>query len=147
MHIVSGAPRARTQKQNSLDGGAAKNRILTRTQRTTDSAAGDGADDHEWFDARRDGGGERRVGRLMRNVFVAGEESQKCTPLLRAVFANRAAEHRVAGFERVENRPLRRLAFDGDLDFAVDAGERSQMERKDDANHEDRRDEYSPSLR
>ena len=147
MHIVSGAPRARTQKQKSLDGGAAKNRVLTRTQRTNDSAAGDGADDHEWFDARRDCGRERRVGRLMRDVFVAGEESQERSPLLRAVIANRAAEHWVASFERVENRSLRRRTFDGDLDFAVDAGERSQMERQDDTNHDDRRDEYSPPLR
>ena len=83
----------------------------------------------------------------MRDVFVAGEESQERSPLLRAMLANCAAEHGVTGFERVENRPLRRFVLDSKFDFAVDAGERSQMERQDDANHGDQGDEYSPPLR
>ena len=83
----------------------------------------------------------------MRDVFVAGEESQERSPLLRTVFADRAPEHWVANFERVENRPLRRFAFHGNLDLAIDAGQRSQMERQDDANHGNQDDGQSPPLR
>ena len=83
----------------------------------------------------------------MRNVFVAGEEPQERPPLLRGVVADRPAEHRVASFERVEDRPLRRFALHGEFDFASDAGQRSQMERQDDANHGDQGDERSPPLR
>jgi hypothetical protein len=111
------------------------------------SAARDRADDHEWLDAASDGGGEGLVGRLVRNVFVAGEESQECSPLLRAVVADRAAEHRVASFERVENRSLRRRPFDREFDFAFDAGERAQMQRQDDANHHLEISASAPTLR
>jgi hypothetical protein len=83
----------------------------------------------------------------MRNVFVAGKEPEECAPLLRGMVADRASEHRVAGFERVKNRPLRRRAFDGNPDLAVDAGQRSQMERQDDANHGNQGDGQSPPLR
>ncbi len=104
--------------------------------RSIELAASDGANDHEGLDAARDGGGEGLVGRLMRDVFVAGEESQEGPPLLRAVIADRAAEHGVAGFQGVENRSLRRFARDWEFNFAVDLGERSQMQRQDDANHD-----------
>ena len=83
----------------------------------------------------------------MRDVFVAGEESQKRSPLLRRVIADRAAQHWVACFERVENGALRRRAVDGEFDFAVDLGKRPEVKRQDDANHDDPIGEQAPPLR
>ena len=83
----------------------------------------------------------------MRNIFVAREEPQKRPALVRAMLADRAAEHRVTGFERIENRPLRRRTVDGDLDLAIDAGERSQMQRQNYVNHDGESSAQAPPLR
>ena len=40
-------------------------------------AAGDGADDHQRFFAGGNGLGQRRVGRLVGQIFLAGEKSQE----------------------------------------------------------------------
>ena len=49
--------------------------------------------------------------------------------------ANRAGEHGIARFERVEDRVLRWLARDRERDFAFDAGQRTQLSRQHNADH------------
>jgi hypothetical protein len=51
------------------------------------------------------------------------------------VVANRAAEHRIARFKRVEEGALRDRALEFEANLAVDAGERSKMQRQRDADH------------
>src|SRR4051812_16180224 len=72
--------------------------------------AGDRADDEERFGARRDGVGQRVVGRVVREVFLAGEEPQHRATLPGYVVADRALEHREAVLERVEDRGGRHRA-------------------------------------
>src|ERR1700724_3696961 len=71
----------------------------------------------------------------MGQVRAAGEETQERTALLRDVIADRAAQHRIACLERIEDRTLGGFALDVDLHLAVDLCERSQMGRKLDSNH------------
>ena len=89
--------------------------------RTAPSAAGDGSDDEQRLGARRDRGGQRRVRRVVGQILLAGEEPHERPALLRDVIADRAAQHRIAGLERVEHRALRRPAVDVELHLAVDA--------------------------
>src|SRR6266850_1361255 len=49
----------------------------------------------------------------------------------------RVAQHRIGGLERIEDRPLRRDAVDVELHLAVDARERPQMRREDNADDHD----------
>src|SRR5438034_6864733 len=51
------------------------------------------------------------------------------------VVADRAAQHRIPGLERVEHRLLRDLARQIDVDFVVHLRERSKMCWQYDANH------------
>src|SRR5579885_1844638 len=71
----------------------------------------------------------------MGQILGAGEKPQERPPLLRDVVADRAAQHRIAGLERVENRTLRDLAFYIQPYLAAHARQRSQMRREDDADH------------
>ena len=54
---------------------------------------------------------------------------------LRDVVADRPAQHRIAGLERVEDRALRDRALDLELHLAVDARQRPQMRREHDSDH------------
>src|SRR5262249_2731030 len=49
--------------------------------------------------------------------------------------ADRPAQHRIAGLERVEDRALCGLTLDVELYLAVDVRQRPQMCREDDADH------------
>src|ERR1035438_5578391 len=71
----------------------------------------------------------------MRQVLVAGEESQERPSLLGNMVADSAAQHRVAGFERVEDRALRDSTLDLKFDLAADVRQRPQMLRQYDADH------------
>ena len=51
------------------------------------------------------------------------------------VVADRPAQHRIAGLERVEDRALRDRTLDVELHLAVDARQRPQMRRKHDSDH------------
>ena len=48
----------------------------------------------------------------MRQVLLTGEEPDERPPLLCDVVADRSAQHRIAGLERVEDRALRDLTLD-----------------------------------
>jgi hypothetical protein len=51
------------------------------------------------------------------------------------VVAERPAQHRIAGLERVEDRALRRLTLDIQHHLIVDTRERPQMRREHDSDH------------
>src|SRR5919205_122699 len=104
-------------------------------RRLNSDAAGDGADDEEGLfsggDLSRQGG----VGRVVREVAPAGEEANVGPALAGRVVADGAAERGVGAFERVEHGARRDRARDFQLDFALDARERAQGLRQEDADH------------
>jgi len=59
----------------------------------------------------------------MGEIPRARKEPHERSPLVRDVVANRPAEHRISGLERVENRPLRDLTLNEELDLAIDLRE------------------------
>src|SRR5207244_13180161 len=91
------------------------------------SAAGHGPGDETRLRPRSHRLGQGSVRRLMRQIFLAGEEPDERPPLLRDVVADRAAQHRVTGLQRVQDRALRRLTFDVELYLAADARQVPQM--------------------
>src|SRR5581483_80339 len=97
------------------------------------SAARHRSDDQERLASRRDRLRERRVGRLVREVFLAREEAHEGPALARDVVPDRPAQHRKACLERVENRTLRRRFVDVEPQLAVDARQRAQVRRQHDA--------------
>src|SRR5438034_4639938 len=72
---------------------------------------------------------------LVRHVLPAGEEADEVPALRRPMIADRSAENRVLGLQRVEHGAPRRALADVEVHFAVDAGERPKVLRKDDADH------------
>src|SRR5690606_34308057 len=77
----------------------------------------------------------RCIRRLVRDVLSTRKKAHERAALLRRVVAHGAAKHRVAGFERVEDRRLRNRRIDGEDDLAVDLGQHPQVLRQDDADH------------
>ena len=65
----------------------------------------------------------------MRQILLAGKESQKRTPLFRDVIADRALQHRKRRLHRVQHRPLRYRAFHLNFHFAPDVCQRSKVLR------------------
>lgn len=105
------------------------------TARKAKLTTGDGADDQEGFFSGGDGGGERGVGRIVRQIFLAGEEAEEWAALLRDVVADGALQDGVAGFEGVEDGADRDGAFDFERDFAGDLGECAEVRGEDDLDH------------
>src|SRR5262249_22063607 len=68
-------------------------------------------------------------------VLLAGEEPQERPSPLRRVVADRPAERRVAGFERVEDRALRRRALHAQPHLAADPRQVPQVEWQHDPDH------------
>ena len=98
-------------------------------------AAGNGPNDEKRFLSGRDRVGQRGVRRLVREILLAGEESQECPPLQRYVVADRPPQHGIAGLECIEHRAQRDRRFDFERHLAADVRQRSQMLREYDANH------------
>jgi hypothetical protein len=71
----------------------------------------------------------------MGQILLAGKEPHKRPALLGDVVANRAAEHRIADFERIEDGALRDWIFNLELHLTVDLRQRSQMKGEEDSNH------------
>ena len=79
--------------------------------------------------------GSGASGELVGQILLAGEEPHERPALLRDVVADRPAQHRIAGLERVEDRALRGRTLDVELHLAVDARQRPQMRREHDSDH------------
>lgn len=93
------------------------------------------ADDHERFVTAKDRLRQRTIWRVVGEILLARIEPDERPATLGHVIADRPAQDRVGCLERVEHGLLRDQSADVDGDFAVDAGERSEMRGKSDANH------------
>ena len=94
----------------------------TPSQRTDGNAsrqfnlpAGNCPDDQKRFGRCRDSFGQRTVRRFVREVLLAREKSHEWPALLGDVIADRSAQHRVAIFQRIQDRSQRRRP--ADLEF------------------------------
>src|SRR2546426_5479397 len=98
-------------------------------------AAGHRSHDQKRLCAHRDRVGQRGIRRFVGQILLAGEDPHERSALLREVIADRPAQHRIAGLERVEDRALRGLTLDVERHLAVDVRQRPQMCRKHDSDH------------
>jgi hypothetical protein len=96
-------------------------------------AAGDGAEDDERLAGSDDWLRKRFVGRIVREVFLAGEVADEGAALQAVVIADGAAEHGVAGFERVEDCGDGDRSRDLKRNFRADTGEITQVRGQHDA--------------
>jgi len=98
-------------------------------------SAGDGPDHNKRFFAGGDRFGEHRIGGLMRYIIFASEKTQECASLESIVLANRAAQHGVACFQRIQHAALRNRRGHFEFYFARCMRQGTQMKWKYDANH------------
>src|SRR5256712_6712162 len=91
--------------------------------------AGDGADHEKGLRPRRDRVGKRGIRRVVGQVPLARKESQERPSLRGDVVADRPAEHRIAGLERVEHRAPSDPPQNVELYLALDLGQRPQVRR------------------
>src|SRR5690606_13000352 len=93
-------------------------------------SSGQRADDQERFGAACHRLGQFRLGPIVRQILLAGEEPHERTPLACRVVAYGAAEHRVLRLERVEHRRPRRAAADLDRHLAAQLREQLEVRRQ-----------------
>jgi len=98
-------------------------------------AAGHGPDNEKRLGPRRDRFGQRRVGRIVRQIALAREEPNERAAATRGAIADRSSQHRIARFQRIEQRTLRRPTGYVDLHLAVGARQGPQMGRQHHADH------------
>ena len=72
----------------------------------------------------------------MRQILLAGEESNEGAALLSDVVAEGPAQHGIRGFKRVEHGPLRDRTFDFEQNIAANPRQRAQMARKYSPDHD-----------
>src|SRR6266705_599339 len=101
----------------------------------TSSPSGNRPDDEKRLRPRRDRVGERGIRRLVRQVPLARKEPQKRPAPLGDVIADRAAQHGIAGLERVQHRAPRDPARNVELHLAFDLRQRPQVRGEHHANH------------
>lgn len=92
-------------------------------------------DHQQRLHSQRDRLGQRRIERRESKVLFAGVVPQERSPLLRDVVANRAAEHRVAGLQRVEYRADCDRRLNVELHLGRDVSEHAQVIRNFDSDH------------
>src|ERR1700736_5603668 len=96
------------------------------------SASRDRADDQEWLPPGDDQVGQRRIRRLVGEVLLASEESQKRAPPPGRLVADRSPQHRIFRLERVEHRALSDRVADLDLHLTTNASQGPQVRRQND---------------
>jgi hypothetical protein len=99
----------------------------------TKSAAGDRAENDEGLARGEDGLGKRRVGALVREVFLAGEVAYERSALEGVVIADSAAEHRVPRFERIQGGANGRRRGDFERNLSVHARQIAKVGGQHDA--------------
>ena len=72
----------------------------------------------------------------MGKILFAGEKPYERAALLCDVIADRAAQHRIARLEGIEQGPLRNRALNLELHLAINPREFPQMERKLDSDQD-----------
>ena len=98
-------------------------------------ASSDGSEDQQGLGSGGNGVRQWGVGLLVGEILAAGEEAQEWPALLRDMVADRSAQHRIMGFERVEDGALRGLASNLEFDFTANVRQPSQMWRENNADH------------
>jgi len=98
-------------------------------------AASHGPHDQKWLCAHRDRVGQRGIRWFMRQIPLTGEEPNERPALVRDVVADRPAQHRILGFQCVQDRAQRRRPFNPELDLFADARQHPQMMREYDSDH------------
>jgi hypothetical protein len=91
------------------------------------SATRDGCEDYERFFPGSDLVGQWSVGCFVGEIQLAGEEAQEGTALQGDVVTDGSAQHGVAGFEGVEDGPLRDWSGDFEFNLASDVGQSAQV--------------------
>src|ERR1035441_6759271 len=86
-------------------------------------------DDQKRLGPSRNSFGQQSVGALVGDVLPTGKEPYEGAALLRDVIAHRPPQHRIAGLQSAEDRPLRDGALHLDRHLAIKLGERPQMGR------------------
>ena len=71
----------------------------------------------------------------MRQIFSTGKKPYERPAQLSDVVAHRTAQHGKSSFEFVEYRPLSHGGIDVEFYLAIDARQRAQMRRQNNANH------------
>lgn len=95
--------------------------------------AGDRSQNQKRFRAIRNRVRQRSVRGFMRQIFFAGEESQKRPALLRDVVADRPPEHWITRLQCIKDRTERHRTLNIELHLVVDSRQSSQMVRKHDS--------------
>src|SRR5437763_3549078 len=98
-------------------------------------APGNRPDHEERLRPRCDRLRERGIGRVVGQVPLAGKEPQERPSPLGDVVTDRAAQHGIAGLERVQHRTPSDPARDVELHFAFDLRQRPQVRGKHHADH------------
>ena len=98
-------------------------------------APGDGPYNEERLFPRRDRVGEQSPRLLMGKVLPAGKEPQKRTALPSLVIADRPAQHRIARFQSLQNRPRRHRTLHRKLHLIANSCQRPQMGGQCDSDH------------
>jgi len=99
------------------------------------SAAGNSSDDQKRLGPRPDRLRQRGIGRLKRQVPLAGEEAHERSALLADMVTDRSAKGRVARLERIEDRSQSDRALDINLDLAANQRKPAQVCRQDNPDH------------
>ncbi len=122
-----------------MTGRTARPKILSLRQQFGETievlASGDGPYDQKRLFPGHDRVRQRGVWGLVRKIFFARKEPQKWATLLRDVIANGAAQHGIAGLERIDHRALRGGTRDFELHLTIDARQSAQMWREYHPNH------------
>ena len=98
-------------------------------------ATGHGPDDQQRLGSHRDRVGQGGVRPFVGQILLTGEEPHERSALLRDLVADRPAQPRIAGLERVEDRALRDRPLDVERHLVVDVRECPEMGWEDDADH------------
>jgi hypothetical protein len=98
-------------------------------------ASGDCAHDEERLGTGCNRLRQRRVYRIVRNVFAANKEAHQWPAFLRVMIPDGPAQHWIASLERVENFSLRNLTIELEFHFTANVRQRAQMMRENDADH------------
>lgn len=96
-------------------------------------SAGHCADDEIGFLAGKNFIGEQGVGGFVGQVRLAGEEADEGAALECAVIPDRPAEHGISRFDGVENGAMSDWSRNLECEFAINMGERAEMEWEADA--------------
>ncbi|MGB2606483.1 MAG: hypothetical protein WBC78_22965, partial [Candidatus Sulfotelmatobacter sp.] len=91
--------------------------------------SGDGPYDEERLLARSHGFRQGRIWRFVRQILLAGEETEEWPALLGNVIPYRPAQHGIGRLDRVENGALCNCSFDLDRQLGTDVCQGSQMLR------------------